>query len=186
MLPSSLCLRPMQPQDLRQVMAIEERVFAGDAWPESLYRHDLENQEATHVVLELLPPDDASPRTLVGYAGFWLFGDEAHLMTIAIAPAWQHRGLGEALLLEVLDLMQGRGATVCTLEVRVSNSVAQALYRRVGFGVEGRRRHYYTDNNEDALIMTTPNLNSPAMRARRLERRAAVKARLERAFGVAG
>lgn len=186
MLPQPLRLRPMQPSDLRQVMVIEERVFIGDAWPESVYRRDLKNQEATHMVLELLSPDGAGPPTLLGYAGFWMFGDEAHLMTIAIAPAWQGRGLGEALLLEMFDLMQSRGAAVCTLEVRVSNLVAQALYRRVGFRVEGRRRHYYADNNEDALIMTTPDLNSPEMRAKRLERRAAVQARLQRLFAAAG
>ncbi len=173
---ATLRLRAMQPDDLPAVMAIEERVFIGDAWPESFYRRDLNNPQALYYVLELIAED--ATRHLLGYAGCWFIEDEAHLMTIAVAPEWQGRGLGAWLLLSVLDLVEARGATVCTLEVRVSNLRAQVLYQRVGFEVTGRRRRYYQDNREDALIMTTPPLASPAMRDLRRQRQAEVAKKL--------
>lgn len=175
---STLRLRPMQPDDLPAVMAIEERVFIGDAWPESFYRRDLNNPQALYCVLELAVATGAPH--LLGYAGCWFVEDEAHLMTIAIAPEWQGRGLGEWLLLAVLDLVEARRSAACTLEVRVSNRRAQALYERVGFEVTGRRRRYYQDNREDALIMTTPPLASPALRNLRRQRQAEAVAGLEK------
>ncbi|MEI2688579.1 MAG: ribosomal protein S18-alanine N-acetyltransferase [Anaerolineae bacterium] len=98
-------------------------------------------------------PPLPAPAELVGYAGYWLLEDEANLMNIAIAPAWQGQGWGEYLLRESLARMVERGARVCTLEVRVSNLTAQALYRKLGFVVTGRRKRYYQDNGEDALLM---------------------------------
>jgi ribosomal-protein-alanine N-acetyltransferase len=164
----------MRPDDLPAVMGIEEAVFVGDAWTENIYRRDLTNPDARYVVLELLP----SAGEVLGYAGFWLFEDEAHLMTLAVAPRWQGHGLGAWLILDVLDLMEALGVKVCTLEVRVGNLRAQALYTNVGFHVAGRRRRYYADNGEDALIMTTPSLSSPEMRALRDKRRSSAENRL--------
>jgi ribosomal-protein-alanine N-acetyltransferase len=88
--------------------------------------------------------------------------DEAHICTIAVDPEWQGRGLGELLLISLLDSGQERGALRATLEVRASNQVAQALYQKYLFKIVGRRRRYYTDNNEDAYLMTTPVLESLA------------------------
>ena len=76
-------------------------------------------------------------------------------------PEWQRRGLGELLLISLLDQGQEIGAVRATLEVRASNRVAQELYHKFQFEVVGRRRRYYTDNNEDAYIMTTPVFDSP-------------------------
>jgi ribosomal-protein-alanine N-acetyltransferase len=147
-------LRPMQSSDLPAVLAVEETVFGDDAWPLSFFERDLANEHSTYIVLELISDDQGAQRAeLAGYAGYWLLEDEANLMNIAIAPAWQGRGLGEYLLLETLLIMQGRGAKVCTLEVRVSNVRAQALYRKLGFEVAGRRKGYYRDNGEDALLL---------------------------------
>lgn len=147
-------LRPMQSSDLPAVLAIEETVFGDDAWPLSFFERDLANEHSTYVVLELIGDDQGAQRAeLAGYAGYWLLDDEANLMNIAIAPAWQGRGLGEYLLLETLLIMQGRGAAICTLEVRVSNVRAQALYRKLGSAVTGRRKRYYQNNGEDALLM---------------------------------
>ena len=84
--------------------------------------------------------------------------DEAHLMNIAVAPSLQGQGLGELLLLDLLERVRGKGAVTCTLEVRPSNIRAQRLYKRLGFDVAGRRKHYYVDDGEDALIMTTDAL----------------------------
>lgn len=169
-----LRLRPMLLSDLPAVMAIETLAFAGDAWPESVYRKEILTRGSSYWVLEqdTAPTDSARPiPVFLGYAGFWIIDGEAHLMTIAIAPRWQGQGLGHWFLLALFDLMEEQGARTCTLEVRVSNLHAQALYRHLGFAVEGRRRRYYSDNGEDALIMTTPPLASAPMVALRQKHR---------------
>lgn len=176
----ALRLRPMQLDDLPAIMAVETLAFQGDAWPESVYRKEILNPASSYWVLEQAPgaPSPPSSRPLfLGYAGFWIIDEEAHLMTIAIAPPWQGRGLGEWFLLGLFDVMEEQGARACTLEVRVGNLRAQALYRRLGFAVEGRRRRYYSDNGEDALIMTTPSLASPPMIELRRQRRALLQHR---------
>jgi ribosomal-protein-alanine N-acetyltransferase len=175
----TLHLRPMKARDLPAVLAIEEVVFGDDAWPRSFFTRDLANSNAAYFTLELAGAEDPRAHVeLAGYAGYWLLDDEANLMNIAIAPAWQGRGLGEYLLLETLLIMQGRGAAICTLEVRVSNGRAQALYRKLGFEVAGRRKRYYKDNGEDALLMATPPLDSPALLELHHQQRAALDARL--------
>jgi ribosomal-protein-alanine N-acetyltransferase len=84
--------------------------------------------------------------------------DEAHVSTIASHRDWRRRGIGELLLVSMIDRVTEIGANYVTLEVRVSNLAAQALYRKYGFEVTGERRRYYSDNGEDALIMSTQSL----------------------------
>ncbi len=91
---------------------------------------------------------------LVGFAGFWLLVDEIHVNTIAIEPAWRGRGLGELLFLNMLLLSRQGNASLFTLEVRESNTPAQQLYAKYGLKQVGRRRNYYRDTHEDALLMT--------------------------------
>jgi len=169
-------LRHMESRDLPAVLLIEETVFGDDAWPRSFFERDLANEHSTYVVLELVSVGAEPPHSaLAGYAGYWLLEDEANLMNIAIAPDWQGRGLGEHLLLATLARMQEQGVSVCTLEVRVSNVRAQALYRKLGFQEEGRRLRYYQDNGEDALLMATPPLSSPAIQQLHSQQRAALQ-----------
>lgn len=124
------------------------------------------------------PPPRPAPRVL-GYGGLWLWLDEAHISTIAVHPHWRGQGLGELLLVAMLERAIKLKAAQCTLEVRVSNEVAQNLYKKYGFEVTGIRRRYYRDNSEDAYIMTVPALD--AAYARRLaELRAALWQRLGR------
>jgi len=99
---------------------------------------------------------------LVGMAGIWMMVDEAHIVTIAVRRSQRHQGLGEWLLLSIIDLSRRMRAKYVTLEVRESNRTAQALYEKYGFTRAGTRRKYYSDNGEDALIMTTCELNSPS------------------------
>jgi [ribosomal protein S18]-alanine N-acetyltransferase len=106
------------------------------------------------------PPPLVARAPIVGFAGIWLMVDEAHLVTIAVAPGQRGKGLGELLLVSMIDMSCILGAQTMTLEVRVSNHVAQALYRKYAFKNEGVRRRYYSDNGEDALIMTTETLTS--------------------------
>ena len=86
--------------------------------------------------------------------------DEAHISTIASNGDWRRRGVGELLLASLIDQATELGAHMVTLEVRVSNETAQALYRKYGMTVAGKRKHYYSDNGEDAFIMSTPTLTS--------------------------
>ncbi len=146
----------MRTADIAQVMHIEQASFPAP-WPATAYRYDLtKNDLATYLVLRLLRPRRAS--LLLGYGGFWLMVDEAHISTIAVHPQWRRRGLGSMLLLALAEVALLRGAERLTLEVRESNTPAQNLYRQYAFAVVGRRYRYYHDNNEDALIMTTPRL----------------------------
>jgi len=105
--------------------------------------------------------EDVLSRRVAGYAGLWLMVDEAHITSIAVAPSYRGFGVGELMMLSIVDIAREIGAEYLTLEVRVSNSVAQNLYRKYGFKDTGVRRRYYSDNNEDALIMWSDPLESP-------------------------
>lgn len=114
---------------------------------------------------------------ILGFAGMWLMFDEAHITTIGVRRVLRGRGLGELLLVHLIDQAQGMGAKRLTLEVRVSNEVAQALYRKYSFREEGIRKRYYSDDGEDALIMWSDRLDESgfqrtlaANRARLIER----------------
>ena len=99
---------------------------------------------------------------LVGMAGIWMMVDEAHIVTIAVRKACRRQGLGDQLLIAIVEMARQLNARIVTLEVRVSNTIAQALYKKYGFTVAGTRRKYYSDNGEDALIMSTGDITSPA------------------------
>lgn len=112
-------------------------------------------------------------RLVVGYASIWIMVDESHLTSIAVRKSHQRQGIGELLLLAIIRLSAQMKAEVVTLEARASNHTAQALYAKYGFKTVGIRRRYYTDNSEDAVIMTTDKIRTPAYQAllRELEAR---------------
>lgn len=114
--------------------------------------------------VEMSPEAEERARRVVGYAGFWLMVDEAHITAIAVSPVYRGLGLGDLLLLSLIDLAQEMGAHYLTLEVRASNTLAQNLYRKYGFKETGVRRRYYSDDNEDALIMWSDPLESADFR----------------------
>lgn len=120
----------------------------------------------------------ASWPPIAGYAGLWLMADEAHITTIAVRPDLRGRGLGELLLCALADVARNIPARWLTLEVRVSNTVAQNLYRKYGFMEHGLRRYYYSDNSEDAIIMWSEALDSPEFRQRLATLREALWRRL--------
>jgi ribosomal-protein-alanine N-acetyltransferase len=97
---------------------------------------------------------------VVGLAGFWVMVDEAHIITLAVRETYHRQGIGERLLIEMIEMAAGLKARMVTLETRVSNKQAQALYDKYGLQTVGVRRAYYTDNGEDALLMTTEPLTS--------------------------
>lgn len=110
---------------------------------------------------------------VVGYASIWIMVDESHLTSIAVRESHRNQGIGELLLISVMKLSLQKKGRVVTLEVRVSNHGAQALYAKYGFNAVGTRRRYYTDNGEDAVIMTTDNITSPSFQAKMRELEAA-------------
>lgn len=148
---------PMTTSDIAAVHDIERASFAVP-WPPYAFRQELETNRMAHYLLVR-----ADGRT-VAYGGVWMMVDEAHVTTFAVLPAWRRRGIGACLLLELLDLARRLGASVATLEVRLTNVAARTLYQRFGFRPVGVRPRYYSDNGEDALIMTTDALGSTSMR----------------------
>lgn len=135
--------------------------------------------------LSLLPSRPAiimsSPEldSIIGFAGLWLMVDEAHVTTIAMHPSFRRLGLGELMLVSLIDIAYTIGAKWVTLEARVSNYTAQNLYRKYGFREAGVRHRYYSDNQEDAVIMWTDEINSPAYKQKFQELKAALYQRLE-------
>jgi ribosomal-protein-alanine N-acetyltransferase len=112
-----------------------------------------------------LPPARIS-EYITGFVGMWIMVDEAHIINIAVRAVCRGQGIGELLLISSIDMAARLNSTVVTLEVRVSNTIAQKLYTKYGFNHVGLRRKYYTDNNEDALIMTTDLITSEAFKQR--------------------
>ena len=169
----------MTVDDLGDVQEIEGESFT-TPWPPHAYRSELETNRLAHYIVARY--DDQ----LVGFAGMWLMVDEAHITTFAVRKTWRRQGVGERLLLALLDLAQARGAHEATLEVRPSNHPARRLYEKYGFALVGVRRRYYSDDNEDALILTTATLDSRAMRDRIAGLRAAVARRQDVEIGGDG
>lgn len=123
------------------------------------------------------PP--ARPRDpVIGHGGLWKMPDEAHITTIAVRTAYRGQGVGELLLVGLIDQGYVVGTPRLTLEVRVSNMVAQNLYRKYGFRQVGMRPRYYSDNNEDAYIMTTEPIDTAGFRAMLAFRRRELAGRL--------
>lgn len=162
-------IRPMTLDDLPQIAEIERESFSS-VWPASAYRRELtENKLASYSVAER--PDqpatvEGAATYLAGFIGVWFMVDEAHIITIAVRDAERRRGVGEGLLLAAFDQARAKGVPALTLECRVSNVAARALYAKYGFSEQGVRKRYYTDNDEDALILTTPSLEDAGYWAR--------------------
>ncbi|HZS94758.1 MAG TPA: ribosomal protein S18-alanine N-acetyltransferase [Chloroflexota bacterium] len=180
-----LVVAPMQLEDIGQVLEVDRESYS-TPWPASAYRRELlHNAGARYVVLREVDENSSSePRPelrsrpfpflrwpgraeessdsgrVMAYAGMWMMVDEAHITTIAVREEYRGRGMGELLLVSLLDTAIAMRAHRVTLEVRVSNGIAQSLYRKFGFEQVGLRPRYYSDNNEDAYIMTTGNIQS--------------------------
>lgn len=142
-------LRPMVIDDIPQVVEIEKQCFP-TPWSAYAFTCELCDNEFAHYLV-LVPQDD--PATVYGYGGMWIIIDEAHITNIAISPVIRGKGQGERLMNGLISLAGKKKALRMTLEVRVSNTTAQKLYRKLNFKVAGLRPGYYADTNEDALIM---------------------------------
>lgn len=139
-------VRPMLNSDLKAIMEIERASFS-TPWSLEAFKAELKDNEYAHYLcLEL-------NGQVIGYMGLWFILDEGHITNIAIAPSSRGQRWGEFLMRSVMARMVAQGMERMTLEVRVSNSRAQSLYKRLGFTTAGIRKGYYADTGEDALIM---------------------------------
>lgn len=154
-----IIVEPMAIADIPAAHEIERLSFR-TPWPAQAFHDELTTNRLAHYVVA------RRNDMVVGFAGAWLMADEAHITTFSVHPDHRRRGVGRRLLLALLDRARALDAARVTLEVRVSNRGAQELYREYGFADQGRRPAYYTDDGEDALVMTTPSLDDPAFQTR--------------------
>jgi len=178
----------MTATDIAQIMDIERESFP-TMWPQTAYRRELENKVARYYVIAEAPEDepparepqqpgiirairrivgagDESNERVLGFIGLWLLAGDAHVVTLAVRESSRRQGMGERLLIAALDTAIEYDQEVLTLEVRRSNDPAQRLYEKYGLNRIGLRKRYYTDNNEDAVIMTSPDLRARSYRDR--------------------
>ena len=139
-------IREMKESDLEEVLEIEKRSFA-DPWSRKLFKETLSFPHSVNFVLR-----DATGG-LLGYINFYLIGDEAHMLNLAIHPDHRKKGFATELLSHAIAFLKSKNAADFFLEVRESNQEAIDLYKRFGFQFIGRRKRYYVKTNEDALVM---------------------------------
>jgi len=140
-----MTLRRMNEFDIDSVLTVEEQSFTLP-WSRAGFVAEMKNELAHYLVM-------VDKGTIIGYAGMWIIVDEAHVTNVAILPAFRGQKLGEKLMGALIAHAKDRGALCMTLEVRASNTVALGLYAKFGFARRGIRRNYYSDTQEDALIM---------------------------------
>ena len=137
-----------------------DRTSLGGIWTLSGYERELNNPNSELLILSL----PSNPETIIGLACFWAILEEAHITLLAIYPDYQRQGLGKLLLYKLLEKAVQRQLERATLEVRVSNQSAIALYEHFGFRVAGERKNYYSQTGESALIFWRNDLQTAAFR----------------------
>ena len=165
--PERLVISPMTRDDLRPVMRIESLSFS-TAWPQNAFSSELSDNRLAHYYVGRIGDE------IIAYGGIWVILEESHVTTIAVHPDWRGRRYGEEMLLFLMREALRRGGAWMTLEVRASNRIAQRLYRKYAFATVSTRRGYYSDNNENALVMWAGNLKSDIYKNRIRALRAAL------------
>ena len=205
-------IRPMRLGDIPQVMDIERESFP-TMWPQTTYRKELKNKLARYLVAyepmseppdaaaaaplqrepglsgllrRLFSPVPATQERILGVVGLWCMMGEGHIVTIAVRKAYRRQGIGELLVVAIIDAAQEAGQDGVTLEYRISNQGARKLYEKYGFMQVGVRARYYSDNQEDAVLMSTPPLRSSKFRKLLSERLAEQQTRWGDEYPLAG
>ncbi len=156
-----LSIEPMHEADVPTVQEIERRIFTSP-WPRNAYYRELSSRNSAYYIV--LRREVADGSEIVGYGGMWRMYDEAHVTTIGVRRDLHHRGYGRILFAGLVQAAYDMGAKWITLEVRTSNDNAMRMYEGFGFKVIGRRKGYYTDNGEDAIVMWSDSIYSPRFR----------------------
>jgi ribosomal-protein-alanine N-acetyltransferase len=182
-------VRLMHHEDINEVTEIDRQAFPS-TWPPPRYEREMENKVSHHIVVARDTPEcrdktviekepsltsrvrrffsatrasnDSDRICIVGFAGCWMMAGEAHVTSIAVREAYRGQGIGELLMISLVELARDLEADMLTLEARVSNTVAQNLYRKFGFTEVGMRPRYYIDNGEDAIIMSVEDFKLPS------------------------
>ncbi|MHB8635032.1 MAG: ribosomal protein S18-alanine N-acetyltransferase [Fimbriimonadaceae bacterium] len=139
-------------QHIPAILEIEQRANPAP-WSERSFRNELDHKQGLFRVALV----EGRP---IGYGGVWLVIDEAHVTTLAVDETMRRLGIGRALIIDLLLEARDQGMLCATLEVRASNSAAVALYESLGFTTTARRKKYYPDNREDALVMWLADMAS--------------------------
>ena len=170
----SYCVRLIRWEDIPQVTEIDRESFP-TLLAQVNYQRELQNQLAHYIVAyddqrAVDKPDTGETPSgrqyIVGLAGFWIMAGEAHIVNIAVQQPYRRRGVGELLLINLINLAIEKGAHIITLEVRASNTIAKNLYSKYDFTIRGLRRSYYSDDREDAVIMTVEGFSSSLFQER--------------------
>lgn len=146
MLNPGFILRKMTLQDINEIMKIEPKCFTLP-WSRESYLGELKNNFATYLVCDY-------EGEIAGYGGIWVVFEDAHITNVAVDPDYRQFGMGTALMEELEQVARDKKAQQILLEVRPSNEAALAMYRKLGYFPTGLRHAYYSDNGEDAIIMT--------------------------------
>ncbi len=154
-----LTIVPMSVSDIADVLRIERQSFA-TTWPSDAFYNELNTNKLAHYFVGRIGSK------IVAYGGIWVIFEDSHVTTIAVDEGYRGRKFGELMLIHLIDEAIERGAAWMTLEVRESNVVAQQLYRKYGFTTVTTRKGYYSDNNENALVMWAGNLKGDLYRTR--------------------
>lgn len=145
-------IRQMRVDDIPRVLEIEA-LSLPSVWSAMGYERELTSNELAHYLVMVAPAG-----TVIGYFGYWLAGDEMQVSIIALHPDWRGQRLGEHLLQAGMKHACELGATWGTLELRENNQVALGLYKKFGFEIVGKRKNYYKDTGETAILMTATEL----------------------------
>lgn len=140
-----VALRDMTPADVPGVVSIENASYSVP-WSEATFRGLLRRRDAEMIVA-------AKGDDVAGFSAFWFVVDQGELGNVAVSPSWRGRGVGARLVAEMLRRAARRGVREVFLEVRPTNTTARRLYERFGFHEVGRRKNYYQEPVEDALVM---------------------------------
>ena len=149
----NLTIRKMTVEDVPAVVELDRLSFSLP-WPERSFRFELTDNPASRCWVAELDGQ------VIGMIVVWLIVEEAHVATLATHPDYRRQGIGKRLLAHTLIELMREGARSSFLEVRASNVPAQAMYRKFGYEVTGRRRRYYRDNDEDAILMSLDSLRA--------------------------
>ena len=157
--PERLEIMPMSASDISEVLRIERASFS-TTWPSDAFYNELATNKLAHYYVGRIAGK------IVAYGGIWVIFEDSHVTTIAVDPTYRGKKYGEVMLIKLVDEAIERGAAWMTLEVRESNVAAQSLYRKYGFTTVTTRKGYYSDNNENALVMWAGNLKGELYKAR--------------------